>query len=168
MPYSYPMPSLAGCIGSANGRPYEHVVWTWPDGMELQAALRNLYDGKCWCGKPSRNSQWWACSTDHTAVWWSQFERWGSVRREVIRRDKHTCRECGHVEKYRNGTLSYDWLEVDHIRAVSNGGAFWDRDNLRTLCSDCHKKKTAEDRRELSGRRKREKHKILSPLEAYA
>jgi len=36
-------------------------------------------------------------------------------------------------------------LEVDHIVALVNGGAMWDKSNLRTICNFCHHKKTAED-----------------------
>lgn len=168
MAYYHPTPSMAGGIGWANNRPWEHIVWMWPEGMDLQTALRNLHAGKCWCGKPSRNSEWWSCSIEHTAAWWEQFERRDAVRHEVIRRDNYTCQECGHKNTYESGYPSYDWLEVDHITAVSNGGEFWSRDNLRTLCSDCHKKKTAEDRRELAVRRKRERNNIPRMLEEFA
>ena len=36
-------------------------------------------------------------------------------------------------------------LNVDHIRAITNGGDEWDESNLQTLCEDCHKQKTRED-----------------------
>lgn len=156
--YDDPLPSMAGGVGFNGNRPMVHVVWTWPEGVELQAALANLHAGKCWCGRPSRTRTWWACSTKHTELWWKQFEFWDGVRREIIRRDKFTCRMCGHVNSYKDGTPSYDWLEVDHITAWSNGGGFWDRDNLRTLCDTCHKAKTAEDRRKLAIRKKAEKN----------
>lgn len=35
--------------------------------------------------------------------------------------------------------------EVDHIEPVSRGGHPFDPANLRTLCSDCHAEKTAEE-----------------------
>lgn len=39
-------------------------------------------------------------------------------------------------------------LEVDHIVAVCNGGDMWDEKNLRTLCKQCHLKKTKTDLKE--------------------
>lgn len=36
-------------------------------------------------------------------------------------------------------------LEVDHKVAVALGGDMWDENNMRTLCEDCHKKKTKID-----------------------
>ena len=36
-------------------------------------------------------------------------------------------------------------LNVDHIRAITNGGDEWGESNLQTLCEDCHKQKTRED-----------------------
>jgi 5-methylcytosine-specific restriction enzyme A len=35
-------------------------------------------------------------------------------------------------------------VQVDHIKALSNGGAD-DESNLQGLCLDCHKTKTAQD-----------------------
>ena len=54
--------------------------------------------------------------------------RWDVVRRWVLRRDKHECRDCG--ARYRQ-------LHVHHVRPVSRGGSYqtW---NLRTLCERCH------------------------------
>ena len=36
-------------------------------------------------------------------------------------------------------------FEVDHIKALMNGGAMWDIKNLQTLCKNCHKQKTRSD-----------------------
>ena len=169
MPYSYPTPSLAGGIGYTNGRPFEHIIWTWPENTDLQTALANLHAGRCWCGKPSRTRTWWACSPAHTEIWWRQFERWNQLRRRIIERDDFTCRMCRmrNEPHRRTGAPNYDWLEVDHITAVSNGGDFWDTSNLRTLCRPCHRKKTAADGRLRAGRRKRERHHVIGPLETF-
>lgn len=61
----------------------------------------------------------------------------------VKRRDGYRCVICGSTEK----------LEVDHIRALQNGGDN-DPSNLATLCDDCH---TAKTRMDNSLRRKRGK-----------
>lgn len=39
-------------------------------------------------------------------------------------------------------------LEVDHIKPVSEGGHPFDPANLQTLCSECHKEKTAQENSE--------------------
>jgi len=36
-------------------------------------------------------------------------------------------------------------LEVDHIQPIADGGHPFDPGNLQTLCSECHKQKTAEE-----------------------
>lgn len=44
-------------------------------------------------------------------------------------------------------------LEVDHITPLSEGGHPFDPGNLRTLCTDCHKEKTAAEAAERAERR---------------
>ena len=41
--------------------------------------------------------------------------------------------------------LKTNYFEVDHVKAVVNGGDMWDEDNLQVLCGDCHKEKTRQD-----------------------
>ena len=67
----------------------------------------------------------------------------GSQRNRVLARDGHACVICG----------SSSDLEVDHRRALSNGGDN-SLSNLATLCHDCHAVKTKMDG---SLRRKRER-----------
>ncbi len=66
-------------------------------------------------------------------------------RREILKRDHYKCVICGSNHK----------LEVDHKRALQNGGSN-DSSNLATLCKKCHIEKTKMDN---SLRRKREKIK---------
>ncbi|WP_342352390.1 HNH endonuclease signature motif containing protein [Burkholderia aenigmatica] len=64
----------------------------------------------------------------------------GVKQRSRIRlRDNYTCQnpECGIA--VRTG-------EVDHIISLEDGGTN-DDENMQLLCIDCHKKKTATDRR---------------------
>ena len=56
------------------------------------------------------------------------------MRNRVLARDGHRCTQCGSTIR----------LEVDHIRAVSQGGRH-EATNLRTLCHSCHATKTARD-----------------------
>mgnify|MGYP006281058721 CR=1 FL=1 len=54
---------------------------------------------------------------------------WNSLRNEVLRRDEHTCQNCGQSTNVE--------LEVHHIVPKSKGGTH-KMSNLRTLCKDCH------------------------------
>ncbi|WP_346346978.1 HNH endonuclease signature motif containing protein [Burkholderia cenocepacia] len=58
-------------------------------------------------------------------------------RRRIRVRDKYICQRCGIA--VRTG-------EVDHIVSLEDGGTNDDA-NMQLLCIDCHKKKTATDRR---------------------
>lgn len=60
-------------------------------------------------------------------------ERWIRRKREILIRDKYSCRLCGH-----NGIDDHE-LHVHHI-SYEKGHEPWDYDNfhLVTLCSDCH------------------------------
>ena len=66
--------------------------------------------------------------------------RWKRLRRVALDRDGWRCRQCGKAGR----------LEVDHIQPMHKGGAFWDLDNLQSLCVSCH---IAETARENSRRR---------------
>lgn len=51
-------------------------------------------------------------------------------RRELLRRDHHTCQYCGHTKQ----------LTIDHIIPVSKGGKHkWD--NVVTACEKCNQRK---------------------------
>jgi 5-methylcytosine-specific restriction endonuclease McrA len=61
--------------------------------------------------------------------------------------------------KLREKLIDYTGFEVDHIKALCNGGDMWDTSNWRVLCSECHKKKTSQDLKDR--KRIRNKTKIL-------
>ncbi len=69
------------------------------------------------------------------------------IRIFIIGRDKSRCRRCGLFES----DLSF--FDIDHIKPVFNrhriGASFKASDipNLQTLCPNCHRKKTLEDKR---------------------
>jgi len=61
---------------------------------------------------------------------------WNYIRRTIRRRDHYTCVLCGNRGR-----------EVDHIVELVDGGSWWEPSNLRTLCTPCHKTKTAKMRK---------------------
>lgn len=64
---------------------------------------------------------------------------WFWVRKDVLRRDRYTCSICRQRLKKR-------FLDVDHIVPVRIGGNLFEKDNLRTLCKECHKAKSKLDK----------------------
>ena len=69
--------------------------------------------------------------------------RWEHVRREVFRRDRYRCRQCGRAGR----------LEADHVRPLHRfpDQDPFDPDGIQTLCRACHLQKTAlENRRPLT------------------
>ena len=69
---------------------------------------------------------------------------WFFIRKDLLRRERYTCRICKTRRRKR-------YLDVDHIIPVQMGGALFDKDNLRTLCKECHKAKSKLDRDALEG-----------------
>jgi 5-methylcytosine-specific restriction protein A len=69
---------------------------------------------------------------------------WSLVRRDVLRRDNYLCSIC--KTRFRKADL-----DVDHIIPVRMGGQLFEKDNLRTLCKECHKAKSRLDSEALSG-----------------
>ncbi|MYC28158.1 MAG: HNH endonuclease [Nitrospira sp. SB0662_bin_26] len=61
--------------------------------------------------------------------------QWERVREDVLDRDNWKCRHCGG---YAN--------QVDHVIPIFKGGKPYERDNLQTLCRDCHIDKSRVER----------------------
>ena len=57
-----------------------------------------------------------------------------ATRLRILRRDLYTCQGCG------KGQANH----VDHIEPRGDGGTD-DDDNLQTLCSDCHERKSGRE-----------------------
>jgi 5-methylcytosine-specific restriction enzyme A len=72
---------------------------------------------------------------------------WKFVRKHILMRDRYTCGLCGERKVKKQ-------LDVDHIIPVTMGINPFDKDNLRALCKECHKAKTALDRGALSKSKK--------------
>jgi len=64
---------------------------------------------------------------------------WYFVRKDVLKRDRYTCRIC--KKRFRKKDL-----DVDHIIPVRFFKKVYDKDNLRTLCKECHKAKSKLDK----------------------
>ena len=61
--------------------------------------------------------------------------RWAWTRRAVLRAAGYRCAGCGRGAR-----------EVDHVKAVSHGGAAFEMGNLQPLCRKCHFSKSRSDR----------------------
>lgn len=65
---------------------------------------------------------------------------WKARRARVLARDRRTCRLC---KRHEAALKPGEQMEVDHV----DGNARNDElENLQTLCSTCHKKKTRSSR----------------------
>ena len=83
---------------------------------------------------------------------WYETHSYIFMKYAIVKRDKATCQLCGHAHKrlrwrHRKGS-GFCRMEVDHVVPIADGGAVLDHANLRTLCTPCHKRVTAEWRRE--------------------
>jgi 5-methylcytosine-specific restriction endonuclease McrA len=89
------------------------------------------------CGNPVAKGRRHYCSRKCM----NEFVRnnqWSWVRLDVLRRDAFKCSICG-----RRYPMSQ--LDVDHIIPVQMGGELFNKENLRTLCKECHRAKTRLD-----------------------
>ena len=75
---------------------------------------------------------------------------WRIIRRHIRRRDKWKCQML-----LENGGLCLrPATDVDHIVELADGGSFHDWTNLRSLCYECHQKKTLMMRKARAERKK--------------
>ena len=100
--------------------------------------------------------------------WYNSNFYWSRVRNSVLKRDDFTCQICEiklHKKK-RYNKVKKNWLECDHIVPKSYYYSFGyrfdtlenkiktileffhNKDNLRTLCYNCHKKVTINHRKQ--------------------
>ena len=68
---------------------------------------------------------------------------WRWVRKDVLRRDKFKCSICN--KRFRKALLDVDHIIPIHMDKQKTQNPF-NKDNLRTLCKECHKAKTKLDR----------------------
>ena len=69
-------------------------------------------------------------------------DSWMAIRRRVLLRDGYQCGDCGRVHASN---------QIDHDTPLEQGGSN-DDGNLKIRCVDCHKKKSATEAKQRSGR----------------
>lgn len=89
--------------------------------------------GRCtWCGVAVKSPRRHWCSDACTQEFWSRDPN--TIRSRVLKRDKgKPCPLCG-AERF--------FGEVDHTIPIIEGGHPFDQENLRTICTPCHKAET--------------------------
>lgn len=98
--------------------------------------------------KGSASKSWMDTSDHQRKVYHSA--RWKALRKKILRASPCCikCKEDGRIVAASH---------VDHIKAVKDGGAIWDEENLQSLCRSCHSSKTSQEihARRAEQRRKR-------------
>jgi 5-methylcytosine-specific restriction endonuclease McrA len=65
--------------------------------------------------------------------------QWRKLRHLVLSKQP-LCVMCRKKGRYTTANT------VDHILPINKGGAVWNPDNLQSLCSSCHNRKSATDK----------------------
>ena len=87
-----------------------------------------------WCAKPVTPPRQSWCSKECTEFY--ERTQVTFLRRLVYKRDGGECVLCKRHQ---------DAWQMDHTIAIHNGGPIFALSNLRTLCVECHKRKTSEE-----------------------
>ena len=141
----------------------EHRVPPKPDAYYTQEK------GQCrFCGDIIRNEMgernnrrnWHPeCIDEYTYIYHP-----AETRKRIWKRDKGYCAGCGDVFPRKSRHKDLKW-HVDHIKPLweQKGKRFeeidldyWREDNLQTLCTECHTKKTSREATERAKLRKEE------------
>jgi 5-methylcytosine-specific restriction protein A len=121
------------------------------------------------CGSEVPDGRRTFCSRECVHEWKLRTQP-GYLRAETFKRDLGICAKCGidtKTERQKDKRLHYSrrargsghlW-QADHIKPVVEGGGECGLDNIRTLCTECHKRETAA----LANRRA-EARKLAKPL----
>lgn len=118
-------------------------IVSWNELVKKIYEHRKTIDNKkiCrWCLVEVTGRKETCCGSDNCSGKLRGLFSWASTSWGIIHRDGAKCVACG-VDSARAS------LEVDHIIPVILGGT-GDDENLRTLCSGCHKKETTRLRKE--------------------
>lgn len=89
------------------------------------------------CDKPVASNRRHYCSQECMEEF-NHNHDWYWIRKAILKRDRYTCSICKQRMRKR-------FLDVDHIIPIRMGGDPHDKENLRLLCKDCHKRKTKLD-----------------------
>jgi 5-methylcytosine-specific restriction enzyme A len=112
------------------------------------------------CRGPLPKGRAYNCSSKCSEEW-SYKTSPGIMRQAVWNRDKGVCANCGFDTKlsaeYNRARGTGHLWQADHIKPVIEGGGECTLENLRTLCTACHKKATAELHGRLADQRKEAK-----------
>lgn len=71
--------------------------------------------------------------------------RWLEIRESVLKRDDYLCRNCKRYGKRRQATTVHHIKHLDKYPELA-----YDRNNLVSLCDDCHNKAHPEKARGLA------------------
>jgi 5-methylcytosine-specific restriction protein A len=132
---------------------------------------QNRQRGECtWCGKPVAKGRRLWCSDACVEAYRSAYD-WPHIRALVRARDHGVCARCGHdtekLSRILSGLRTYiAWCHMKEIVSVLGASPDYYRhaweahhkvarkecgdnslDNLETLCLECHKRETAQQRR---------------------
>jgi len=125
----------------------------------------NQWSGKCWCGSPiEKPRRKYCCQTHADLYYFSIHAFWNAFREGVIRLHNYTCAMCGFESPASEYGRNDTYFDVDHIQAISLDGLCYDIENVRLLCKNCHKIKTAADMKQLASNRK---SKEIQKLEVF-
>lgn len=86
--------------------------------------------------KPKRTNEqktWNASGFKYNSAAWIRLRN----RKRQLNPLCEDCLERGEIVPYHT---------IDHVKAIIDGGDPWDLDNLRTLCNQCHRIKSAKER----------------------
>ena len=78
---------------------------------------------------------------------------WERLRAAALARDLHLCQPCARAGRVTPAT------EVDHITPKAKGGADH-LDQLQSICTPCHRAKTAQEAAQAQGRTVRKRRRI--------
>lgn len=90
---------------------------------------RAKFNLACPANAGERNHNWKGGGIDYRGDGWTR------ARRLTLERDGYKCVKCGRSDGK---------IDVDHIKGKEETGGIWDNslENLQTLCTSCHAKKT--------------------------
>lgn len=89
------------------------------------------------CSNPVSKNRRHYCS-EQCMLEFNRNHDWYWVRKDILKRDKYICSIC-------RTRFKKELLDVDHIIPIFMGGDPFDKQNLRTLCKECHKSKSKLD-----------------------